>query len=72
MKKNYPINEGWLHVKLKHAPGTKFTKEDMLSFLLIKNPDDYEIAEFSAYKTVTNIILRKNRQATTPEKEPTP
>lgn len=61
MKKNYPINEGWIHVSASLKAGATITQSAMLGLLGL-NPGNAEVAEFRCGKTKATIIARnKNR-----------
>lgn len=59
-KKTFPIKEGWLHAKVKYAPGTIMSAETMLKFFGCTS-ETHEVAKFTAFKTCANLVFRRKR-----------
>ncbi|MEO0626651.1 MAG: hypothetical protein AAFY91_06660 [Bacteroidota bacterium] len=56
----YLTSEGWITARIK-GKGSAFVKSEVLNFLCAGKVDEYEIAEYKAYKTVVKVIYRKKR-----------
>lgn len=60
MKKQYPIAEGWLHLKIKHVPGQTFSQSQLLPIIGLTD-DTAEVALFRPGKRTTTIVARRKR-----------
>jgi len=60
-KEQYPINEGWLHLKVNLTPGSRITQSQALAFIGL-NLENAEVAKYEHLKTVVNLIARRKRE----------
>ena len=68
-KEKYPINEGWLHLKIKINPGVRISLKKALAMVGLTE-ETAEVPNFWHGKTVVNLTVRQKREPE-PEKEVT-
>lgn len=64
--KQYPISDGWLHLRLSILPGIKVSQEEAIKYIFPRaSTEEIEVAEFRHFKRVVYVVFRK-KPAVTP------